>query len=122
VPSHRRMRAFDRDATRGIQSTVSTERSTDPLSIPEIPRQAGWAALLRREYALIYCMGLLNKTGPFEVTLRDKLNNFSHLLSNQTLRKYLASNCLSAQQMVTAFRIERPPPITNSCFWTVGLQ
>lgn len=116
------MRAFDREPTRGIQSTVSTERSTDPLSIPEIPRQAGWAALLRREYALIYCVGLLNKTGPFEVTLRDKLNNFSHLLSNQTLRKHLASNCLSGQEMVTVFRIERSPPITNSCFWTVGLQ
>jgi hypothetical protein len=36
---------------------------------------------LRREDALIYRAGLLNKTGPVEVTLRDKLNNFAHLLT-----------------------------------------
>ena len=34
-----------------------------------------------REYALVYRAGLPNKTGSFEVTLRDKLNNFAHLLS-----------------------------------------
>ena len=34
-----------------------------------------------REYALVYRAGLLNKTGSFEVTLRDKLYNFAHLLS-----------------------------------------
>jgi hypothetical protein len=44
------------------------------------PLQAGWP--LRREDALIYRAGLLNKTGPVEVTLRDKLNNFAHLLTN----------------------------------------
>ncbi len=38
-------------------------------------------ALLRREYALVYRAGLPNKTGPFEVTLRDKLYDFAHLLS-----------------------------------------
>jgi hypothetical protein len=42
---------------------------------------ARWRALLRREYALIYRAGLLDKKGPFEVMLRDKLNNFAHLLS-----------------------------------------
>jgi len=36
--------------------------------------------LLRREDALVYRAGLLNKTGPVEVRLRDKLNNFAHLL------------------------------------------
>jgi hypothetical protein len=44
------------------------------------PGQAG-GSLLRREYALIYRAGLLNKTGPVEVTLRDKLHNFAHLLT-----------------------------------------
>ena len=34
-----------------------------------------------REDALVYRAGLLNKTGPLEVTLRDKLNNFAHLLT-----------------------------------------
>jgi hypothetical protein len=43
------------------------------------PLKAG--GTLRREDALIYRAGLLNKTGPFEVTLRDKLNNFAHLLT-----------------------------------------
>jgi hypothetical protein len=40
------------------------------------PLQAG--GTLRREDALVYRAGLLNKTGPVEVTLRDKLNNFAH--------------------------------------------
>ena len=43
------------------------------------PLQAG--GTLRREDALVYRSGLLNKTGPVEVTLRDKSNNFAHLLS-----------------------------------------
>jgi hypothetical protein len=43
------------------------------------PLQAG--GTLRREDALVYRAGLLNKTGPVEVTLRDKLNNFAHLLT-----------------------------------------
>ncbi len=43
------------------------------------PLQAGWT--LRREDALVYRAGLLNKTGPLEVTLRDKLNDFAHLLT-----------------------------------------
>jgi hypothetical protein len=42
-----------------------------------------------REYALIYRAGLLNKTGSFEVTLRDKLYNFAHWLSEVEIgRKY----------------------------------
>ena len=36
---------------------------------------------LGRKNALVYRAGLLNKTGPFEVPLRDKLNNFAHLLT-----------------------------------------
>ena len=43
------------------------------------PLQAG--GTLRREDALVYRAGLLNKTGPLEVTLRDKLNDFAHLLT-----------------------------------------
>jgi hypothetical protein len=42
--------------------------------------------ILRREYALIYRTGLLNKTGPFEVTLRDELNDFADLHRSRTLR------------------------------------
>ena len=43
------------------------------------PLQAG--GTLRREDALVDRAGLLNKTDPVEVTLRDKLNNFAHLLT-----------------------------------------
>jgi hypothetical protein len=42
--------------------------------------QAG-GSLLRREYALVYRARLLNKKGPVEVPLRDKLYNFAHLLT-----------------------------------------
>jgi len=45
------------------------------------PLQAG-GSLLRREYALVYRARLLNKTGPVEVMLWDKLYDFAHLLSN----------------------------------------
>jgi len=44
-----------------------------------VPLQTG--GTLRRKDALVYRAGLLNKTGPVEVTLRDKLNNFAHLLT-----------------------------------------
>jgi hypothetical protein len=43
------------------------------------PLQAG--GILRREDALVYRAGFLNKTRPVEVTLRDKLNDFAHLLT-----------------------------------------
>lgn len=49
-------------------------------SFPGAPLQAG-RSLLRREYALVYRAGLLNKTGPIKVTLRNKLYNFAHLLT-----------------------------------------
>jgi hypothetical protein len=55
------------------------------------PLQAG--GTLRREDALVYRSGLLNKTGPVEVTLRDKLNNFAHLFTKVEIRrKYSAYN------------------------------
>jgi hypothetical protein len=41
--------------------------------------QAG-GDLLRREYALVYCAGLLNKTVPVEVALWDKSYDFAPLL------------------------------------------
>ena len=65
------------ESLRAARQSMTAGQFTDPLSIPEIPRQAG-GALLRREYALIYRAGLLDKTVPFEVTLRYKSNNFSH--------------------------------------------
>jgi hypothetical protein len=40
------------------------------------PLQAG--GTLGREDALVYRAGFLNKTRPVEVTLRDKLNDFTH--------------------------------------------
>jgi hypothetical protein len=47
-------------------------------------------ALFRREYALVDRAGLLDKAGPFEVTLRDKLHNFTHSLSEvENSRKML---------------------------------
>ena len=47
-------------------------------------------ALFRREYAFVDRASLLNKAGPFEVTLRDKLYNFTHLLSRtENSRKML---------------------------------
>jgi len=47
-------------------------------------------ALLRREYALVDRAGLLNKADPFEITLRDKLHNFTHSRSKvENSRKML---------------------------------
>ena len=59
---------FRPERVKGISSLVRG----DPL-------QAG--GTLGREDALVYRAGLLNKSGPLEVTLRDKLNNFAHLLT-----------------------------------------
>ncbi len=59
---------FRPERVKGISSRVRG----DPL-------QAG--GTLAREDALVYRAGLLNKTRPLEVTLRDKLNNFAHLLT-----------------------------------------
>jgi hypothetical protein len=53
-------------------------QSFDQIERDPLPARG---ALLRRKYALIYRAGLLNKTGPLEITLPDKLNNFAHLLS-----------------------------------------
>jgi len=36
---------------------------------------------LRREDALVYRASLLNETNAFEITLRDKLNDFAHVRS-----------------------------------------
>jgi hypothetical protein len=54
------------------------------------PLQAG--GTLRREDALVYRAGLLNKSGPVEVTLRDKLNNFAHLLTKVRNSEEYSSN------------------------------
>jgi hypothetical protein len=41
--------------------------------------QAG--RVLRREDALVYCASLSNETNAIEITLRDKLNDFTHMRS-----------------------------------------
>jgi hypothetical protein len=41
--------------------------------------QAG--GVLRREDALVYCASLSNETNAIEITLRDKLNDFTHMRS-----------------------------------------
>src|SRR5260370_23233565 len=46
-----------------------------------------------------YIAGFLNKTGPFEVPLRDKLNNFAHLLT-----KAGSSEELYRQSATVSFR------------------
>src|SRR5258706_12603003 len=62
--------AYPRDEH--CQSSVGS--ASDPWRTPQAPRDSAGGGLLRREYALVYRAGLSNKTGPFELTLRDKLN------------------------------------------------
>jgi len=82
------------------------------------PLQAG--GTLRREDALVYRAGFLNKTRPVEVTLRDKLNDFAHLLTKVgNSEKYSANNCFS-NSWFQVFRFGRPAPITSSFFWMAG--
>jgi hypothetical protein len=72
----------DLDPNLDGQSLKNRTASTQPpvhggeFCLPGV-RQAG-GGLFRREDALVYRAGFLNKTGPVEVTLRDKLNNFAH--------------------------------------------
>jgi hypothetical protein len=58
------------------------------------PLQAG--GTLRGEDALVDRAGFLNKTRPVEVTLRDKLNDFAHLLTKVgNSEKYSANDSFS---------------------------
>jgi hypothetical protein len=58
------------------------------------PLQAG--GTLRREDALVYRAGFLNKTSPVEIPLRDKLNDFAHLLTKVgNSEKYSANDSVS---------------------------
>jgi hypothetical protein len=82
------------------------------------PLQAG--GTLGREDALVYRAGFLNKTRPVEVTLRDKLNDFAHLLTKVgNSEKYSAHDSVS-NSWFWVFRFGRPTPITSSFFWTAG--
>ena len=64
-----------------LASRIAPSLHPQPAHLfPGAPLQAG-GSLLRREYAFVYRAGFLNKTGPVEVTLRDKLYNFAHLLT-----------------------------------------
>ena len=77
-------------------------------------------ATLRREDALVDRAGFLNKTRPVEVTLRDKLNNFAHLLTKVgNSEKYSAHDSFS-NSWFQVFRFGRPAPITSSFFWMAG--
>jgi hypothetical protein len=53
-------------------------------------------ALFRREYAFVDRASLLNKAGPFEVTLRDKLHNFAHARSKTKIREKMLDQWLPA--------------------------
>jgi hypothetical protein len=72
----------------------------------------------RREYALVYRAGLLNKTGSFEVTLRDKSNNVAHLLSKaESFGGNIPPTTASLNNSwFRVFRIGRPAPITSGFF------
>ena len=82
---------------------AGTARRFSPIGVRSILGAALLAGGdLCREYALVYRVGRLNKSGPFEVTLRDKLNNFAHLLSprQEIRRKYSANDRQHKQQLV----------------------
>src|ERR1700681_3545471 len=82
------------------------------------PLQAG--GTLRREDALVYRAGFLNKASTVEITLRDKLNDFAHLLTKVgNSEKYSAHDSFS-NSWFRVFRFGRPAPITSSFFWTAG--
>jgi hypothetical protein len=82
------------------------------------PLQAG--GILRREDALVYRAGFLNKTRPVEITLRDKLNDFAHSLTKVgNSEKYSANDNVSSSWF-RVFRFGRPAPITSSFFCTAG--
>jgi hypothetical protein len=74
--------ANDRYNCVGCNAQIIVERDALLAAVPseKFARLAG-GGRLRREDTLVYRAGLLNKTGPVEVTLRDKSNNFAHLLS-----------------------------------------
>ena len=55
-------------ATRNIRSLLGSPVQAD-------------GSLFGREYALVYRARLFDKTGAVEFTLRDKLDNFAHLLT-----------------------------------------
>jgi len=82
------------------------------------PLQAG--GTLRREDALVYRAGFLNKTRPVEVTLRDKLNDFAHLLTNVGNSEKYSANDNVSNSWFQVFRFGRPTPITSSFFWMAG--
>jgi hypothetical protein len=96
-----------------------------PEHTKEISSRVRGAALqaggtLRREDALVYRAGFLNKTGPFEVTLRDKLNDFAHLLTKVGNSEKYSANDNVSRTWFQVFPFGRPAPITSSFFCTAG--
>jgi hypothetical protein len=63
---------------RGSPRRTESSKQVTPQIKNRQQANANWGALT---LALAIRAGLLNKKGPFEVTLPDKLNNFAHLLS-----------------------------------------
>ena len=110
--------ANDRYNCVGCNAQIIVERDALLAAVPseKFARLAG-GGRLRREDTLVYRAGLLNKTGPVEVTLRDKLNNFAHLLTKVgNSEKYSANDSFSISWF-QVFRFGRPAPITSSFFW-----
>jgi hypothetical protein len=80
--------------------------------------QAG--GTLCREDALVDRAGFLNKTRPVEVTLRDKLNDFTHLLTKVGNSEKHSAHDSFSNSWFQVFRFGRPAPITSSFFRTAG--
>jgi hypothetical protein len=82
------------------------------------PLQAG--GTLRREDAIVYRAGFSNKTRPVEVTLRYKLNDFTHLLTKVGNSEKYSANDSFSNSWFQVFRFGRPAPITSGFFCTGG--
>jgi hypothetical protein len=94
----------------------------DPPHVARFVRSFSGAALLttgalfRREYALVDRAGLLDKAGPFEVTLRDKLHNFTHFALQGGKFEKNARPITASNNWFQVARIGRPVPIISSFF------
>jgi hypothetical protein len=60
--------------------------------------QAG--GVLRREDALVYRASLSNETNAFEITLRDKLNDFAHGAPRQEIRDDVMTNIMPSDREI----------------------
>ena len=94
--------ANDRYNCVGCNAQIIVARDALLAAVPseKFARLAG-GGRLRREDTLVYRAGLLNKTGPVEVTLRDKSNN-SPICSPrlESRRKYSPNDRQRQEQLV----------------------